>query len=100
MDENFVKSSVVGAKFDPTLVMDVIRVRRRNSRSTDQHMVKLMSLLEVLHEMTQCHMRQHFADRDKAHRGENLRTYRRCNVNPMTMCAERWVSSRKVGESK
>ena len=43
-------------------------------------MKKWMSLREGLHVMTQCYMRQHFADRfchmniqENMHRGENLR---------------------------
>ena len=45
---------------DPFLVTQYLE---RHSVSSDQHMKKLMSLREGLHVMTQCYMRQHFADR-------------------------------------
>ena len=45
---------------DPFLVTQYLE---RHSVSSDQHMMKLMSLREGLHVMMQCDMRQHIADR-------------------------------------
>ena len=39
----------------------------RNSGSAYQHMKELMSVREGLHEVMQCYMRQHFADRNWLH---------------------------------
>ena len=41
----------------------VTQYLERHSVSSDQHMKQLMSLREGLHEMMQCYVRQHFADR-------------------------------------
>ena len=45
---------------DPFLVTQHLA---RHSVSSDQHMKKLMSILECLHVVMQCSMRQHFGDR-------------------------------------
>ena len=45
---------------DPFLVTQYLE---RHSVGSDQHVKKLMSFREGLHVMTQCNMRQHFADR-------------------------------------
>ena len=49
---------------DPFLVTQYLE---RHSASSDQQMKKLMSLRGGLHVTMQCHMRQHFADRDWQH---------------------------------
>ena len=45
---------------DPFLVTQYLE---RHSVSSDQHIKKMVSLLQGLHVMMQCYMRQHFADR-------------------------------------
>ena len=45
---------------DPFLVTQHLE---RHSSNSEQHMKKVMSLREGLQVMTQCYMRQHFADR-------------------------------------
>ena len=49
---------------DPFLVTQYLE---RHSVSSDQHMKKLMSLCEGLHEMMQCYRRQHFAASNDLH---------------------------------
>ena len=45
----------------------MIRYLERDLASSDQHVKELMPLREGLHEMMQCDMRQHFAERYWVH---------------------------------